>query len=72
MWNVEWKIEKIAMELKTKVCELNVVSQKLILLFFCPVIFYSAFIRALLKLALTNFKRMLLVHHFDGFFCFLN
>ena len=26
----------------------------------------------LLKVALKNFKRMLLVHRFDGFFCFLN
>ena len=38
--------------------------------FFCAALFYSIFISTLLKVALENFKRMLLVHYFDGFFRF--
>ena len=40
--------------------------------FFFPGLFYSVFISTLLEGALKNFKRMLLVHCFNGFFCFLN
>ena len=40
--------------------------------FFCPALFNSTLISTLLKVALKNFKRILLVHCFDGFFCFLN
>ena len=39
--------------------------------FSCFVFFYSTFISTLLKVALKNFKRMLLLHRFDGFFRFI-
>ena len=35
-------------------------------------VFYSTFINTLLKAALKNLKRMLSLHFFDEFFCFLN
>ena len=40
--------------------------------FFCPALFYSTFISAVLKIAFKIFKRMLLIHCFNGFFPFLN
>ena len=40
--------------------------------FFCPALFYSTFISTIYKIALKNFKKILLVHRFDEFFCFLN
>ena len=71
MWNEEWK--KTVRELKTRNLSLRLKCSfsKINSPFFCPAIFYSTFISALLKVALKNFKRMLLVHRFDRFFCFL-
>ena len=39
--------------------------------FFCPALFYSTLISTLVKAALKNFKRLMLVDRFDGFFFLL-
>ena len=64
--------KKIYHEVKNESLGIKCSFSKINSAFFCPAIFYFAFISALLKVALKNFKRMLLVHHFDGFCCFLN
>ena len=62
IWNERQKITATELKLRNLSLQLNAVSQKLI-----PHSLVAHF-----KGVLKNFKRMLLLHPFDEFFCFLN
>ena len=62
---MELKMQNLSLQIKCSFSKINSA-------FFCPAFFYSTFISTLLKVALQNFKRMLLENCFDGFFHFFS
>ena len=62
---MEIKMRNLSLRIKCSFSKINST-------FFCTTLFYSIFISTHLKVALKNLMMMLLVHCFNGFFCFLN
>ena len=67
MWNERKKIPAMELKMRNLSLWIKCSFSKINYAFFCPALFYSTF-----KSVLKNFERMLLVHHFYGFFRFLN
>lgn len=68
MWNERYRITSTEIQMGNLGLGMKCSFSKINSTFFCPAFFYFLFINTLLKVASKNFKRLLLVRRFEGFF----